>query len=505
MSSNKFLEESRSDIVDDCDEILWLAQCAQKKVTQFLRDAQREKTYIPASAITQANAFGSELLMYLQKEIIDIASFRKKFLKEKISSFSIRKASATLLDHRIRLRSIYGVVGAVCVSLDWQSPSFDFSQWSQAGVQRGKIEATVSDYKRDHHFDAEEYEKEFFREYVDAPLKMFGAVYACSSGMAAFTTAIQSLIGEGKAGGSILAGRSIYFENKELLSKWFGSRLIDVDEFDTDEILATCKKYQPSVITFDTIGNTGSIAAPDLDRLIPSLGRLMRKDTYIILDNTSASVLFQPLAQFRMFPRNIHLIVIESLNKFHQFGFDRVTGGIAWGIGKGIKHFFSYRMHLGTNIPDASVHSLPFPNRALLERRLRRHGRNAAILAARLHGYCGTGPSRFAQCVIYPGIDTYPGYAWMRMRTFQGAFLSLRFKEKFRTGKAYQRFVSGIMRRARHANVPLAGGTSFGLSSTRAYLTALHAKTVEPFVRISAGTETRLEIEQIADIIQAEL
>jgi len=204
-------------------------------------------------------------------------------------------------------------------------------------------------------------------------------------------------------------------------------------------------------------------------------------------------------------PRKIHLIVIESLNKFHQFGFDRVTGGIAWGVGAGIKHFFSYRMHLGTNISDSSVHSLPLPNRALLEKRLLRHGRNAFILASHLDDHVRSGTSRFVEEVVYPGLSAYPGYAWMRHRTFHGAFLALRFKEKFRTGTIYRDFVSRVMRRARKEGVPLTGGTSFGLSSTRVYLTALHASAVEPFVRISAGTEISSEIQQIATVIRSEL
>jgi len=204
-------------------------------------------------------------------------------------------------------------------------------------------------------------------------------------------------------------------------------------------------------------------------------------------------------------PRKIHLIVIESLNKFHQFGFDRVTGGIAWGVGAGIKHFFSYRMHLGTNIPDSSVYSLPLPNRALLEKRLLRHGRNAFILASHLDDHVRSGASRFVEEVVYPGLSVYPGYAWMRHRTFYGAFLALRFKKKFRIGKAYRGFVSRVVRCARREGVPLAGGTSFGLSATRVYLTALHANAIEPFVRISAGTETRSEIEHIANIMKSEV
>ncbi|MBI4250763.1 PLP-dependent transferase [Candidatus Uhrbacteria bacterium] len=505
MPTVSFKDESRYDLIDDCNEFRWLIECAQKRIRRFLKLSKNEKASIPPSAIEQTQEIGICLLKNLDRRSSDLEALQKRLARKTVADSELRNASATLIDWRSWLRSIYGIAGSLCVSLDWQSPSFDFSVWSQAGLQRGKIEATLSDYKRDHHFDAQDYEKKFFREYVDAPFKVFGSAYACASGMAAFTTAVQSLVGEGKVTGSVLAGASVYFENKELLAKWFGDRLIETDEFDTEGIRAICEKQQPSLIVLDTIGNTASVASSDLEKLIASIGSVIRSETYLILDNTSASICFQPLARMRTMPRKVHLIVIESLNKFHQFGFDRATGGIAWGVGAGISRFFSYRMHLGTNIPDFSVHSLPLPNRALLEKRLLRHGRNAFILASQLEDHVRSGESRFVEQIVYPGLSTYPGYAWMRRRTFHGAFLALRFKEKFRTGKIYRDFVSRVIRRARREKIPLIGGTSFGLSPTRVYLTALHASATEPFVRISAGTETRSEIQCIADCIKKEL
>jgi len=49
----------------------------------------------------------------------------------------------------------------------------------------------------------------------------------------------------------------------------------------------------------------------------------------------------------------------------------------------------------------------------------------------------------------------------------------------------------------------LLGGSSFGFDTTRIYLTAEGADYGEPFVRIAAGTEHRLEVERVAEALTA--
>ena len=49
----------------------------------------------------------------------------------------------------------------------------------------------------------------------------------------------------------------------------------------------------------------------------------------------------------------------------------------------------------------------------------------------------------------------------------------------------------------------LLGGSSFGFDTTRIYLTAEGADYGEPFVRVAAGTEHRLEIECVAEALVA--
>jgi hypothetical protein len=84
---------------------------------------------------------------------------------------------------------------------------------------------------------------------------------------------------------------------------------------------------------------------------------------------------------------------------------------------------------------------------------------------------------------------------WVRGRLDAG----LMFKEKYRHPETYAKFVDLVMKLAKKRKIDLVGGSSFGLDTTRVYLTARGVKIEdgEPFIRISPGTETRLEMEEI--------
>jgi cystathionine beta-lyase/cystathionine gamma-synthase len=269
---------------------------------------------------------------------------------------------------------------------------------------------------------------------------------------------------------------------------------------DTNVILEAARRLRPRAVFLDTYCNTAEVAMPDLPSLLPPLGRLLGPRGILVLDNSALGPSCQPLRYLAHLggPR---LFVIESLNKFHQFGMDRVTGGIIWTQGGAPSGLLKTREHLGTNMPDASVLSLPAPNRALLERRLHRLGRNALDLASRLQTFADQHPHGALSHVIYPGLPSHPAHAWARSLPFPGAFFALAFKPTHQNVYFYKSFLARIMDEARRQNVQLVAGTSFGLDTTRLYLTALHAtRLTSPFLRLSVGTETADEIENIARV-----
>lgn len=399
---------------------------------------------------------------------------------------------------RQELRELQGIAASLTTAIDWQSPSFLHSLRCQAGVQEGQIVGTVNDYKRDQNLDAAAFEIAFAKEYIDAPLRLGPSVYATASGMAAFTTILMFLQHGGKTDGTIIVGQNSYFENKGLLKKAFPNRLHFVDEMDTFGILEAVKIYQPSVIFLDTLSNTEAMAMPNLAELLPALQRTVRRHTYIVLDNSCLGPMYQPLHDFPRLSFKLHLIVFESLNKFYQFGFDRLTGGIIWGVGNDTLGLMSMRTHLGTNIADTSARALPEPNRQILKRRLERIGGNAQRVAAALEAHLRSRLNSPLSQVTYPGLPSYLGYPWTKDLHFHGAFLVLNFKSARATVAVAKHFLSVAIAEAKKAKVELIAGTSFGFDVTRIYLTALKAqKDAQPFLRIAVGTEPRCELDKL--------
>ena len=133
---------------------------------------------------------------------------------------------------------------------------------------------------------------------------------------------------------------------------------------------------------------------PDLGAVIDAL---RGTDTYLVLDNTCLSVSCQP---FALAGESVRLVVFESLLKYAQLGLDRANAGVIVARREDAESLEDYREHLGTNIPDMSVHALPPPDRGVLERRLARLQRNAMHLADGLDARVPSGVA-----IVYPGLD----------------------------------------------------------------------------------------------------
>ena len=355
--------------------------------------------------------------------------------------------SAHARDHYAGLiRREYGVAAALATADDWQSPSFGHSLRSQAGRHEGRIHPHADDYKRDRHADATAYEAAFLREYVRA---LGVRAFATSCGMSALTTILTFL----DVDGPVLLGRSSYHETKELVLAAFADRAVQVDESD---LLGALGEIRPGAVFVDSLCNSRGLAVPDLGPILAAA------DCWVVVDNTCLGPACRPFAGSA--PR---LLVWESLLKLAQFGLDRANAGILLARGPGVDRLDPLREHLGTNVPDTSILSLPAPDRRRLERRLARLERNAAILAERLGGFHpGVGP--------LVQLDVSAPRAWI--------------------GRALDE--------ARRRNVQVVAGTSFGFDHTRMYVTA---PGPDSFLRIAPGTEDRVRIETVAEALSAAL
>jgi hypothetical protein len=362
-----------------------------------------------------------------------------------------------------------------------------------AGVQTGIIEPTLSDYKRVQHFDEKPYEAAWKREYIPFT-SPFSRCYTVSSGMAGCTTLLvyiqQKLHGYD---GPILVGKRTYFELADLLKGFFPNRIVYIDEAHTTSIIDAIRVHKPRLIVLDSYPNVEDIVAPEIVKIYEFLNSWVKTQTYLFLDTSSLplSTLFPQ--KFRFKSSQLSVVGIESLIKYHQFGMDRVNGGMIWTWGMKTGEVFEQRFITGTNIGDAEVQSLPTPNRILMCKRLHMINVSCKLLRDTVNTSVGTISKKHKiQSLHYP---VHAGYS--------GGFLTVHFAPQFQSVTAYTRFIDAVMMQAKKRGVQIIGGTSFGFDTTRIYLTALHATDTVPFVRIAPGIETTEEIQRIAEAIIA--
>jgi|GEM_PF-801722 len=399
------------------------------------------------------------------------------------------------------LRALFMISAGIRTASDWQSPSFDHTLEPQAGRHMGKIGNAEYDYTRDLHIDAAGYETRFIKEYVDTHfMEPMGALITVS-GMAALSTVATYIRGKLNDQGTVLAGQNSYFQNKLALKQLFGERMRWMQEGSANDMMEIVRREKPQAIFLDTLCNSKTMPVPDLKAFLPALIEHATHPLFLVLDNSTRGMTYQPFLQLPMISKNIKLIVIESLNKFHEYGFDRVTGGIIIARVSLIGGLWGSRMHLGTILPDVSTLALPSPSRKFMEQRLARLGRNTRLLAeaidASLHEHKNTPMAG----VNFSGLPTSPMYAWMKNEPFCGAYFGLAGKPGFDTVFMYQSVIASIFSEAKKRRVDLIGSATFGTDATRVYLAArLAVGGAEPFIRVSVGTETMWELEQLKQV-----
>ncbi len=497
------LESSFADLADDFDELAHLARSARDRLSLALGELERSRPFLyPSTSRTLADQ-AKELRSRFAASLGELVSLRSAAERGPRSAASLSRLTERKHAHVELVRSLYGLVGAMVTATDWQSPSFDHAVRSQAGRLTGRISEHHDDYKRDRHAEAAEFERAYLDEYVANPCGLDLRALMTACGMAAFTTILEFLEMEGKLAGRVLAGRSLYHECKQLLrASRAGDRIVWIDEHDVAAQLRAVAEHRPTAFFLDSMCNAKGIAVPDLARLISSIANEARDELFLVIDNTGLSLACEP---FAMVPRSrvaLRLLVFESLTKYAQLGLDRTPGGMIVAEGPEVAQALDgYREHLGTNVPDAVVHAIPFPDRLIYERRLARLGRNSMHLATAVQRRADSLGSRVFFGARYPGLATHPASSWTGTEWFRGGFFEVAFADGSDSIERERRFVDLVLQEARARSVPLAAGASFGLGTTRIYHTASTSAHGEPFVRIAPGTEHRLEVEAVAGVL----
>jgi cystathionine beta-lyase/cystathionine gamma-synthase len=398
-----------------------------------------------------------------------------------------------------RLRTLQGIAAAAMTASEWQSPSFAHSGRSNAGTCTGAVRPHVDDYRRDRHPDAAAFEAEYLAAYVDpvAGLDLRALVTSC--GMSAFATIVGFLQMEGKLDGPVVLGASAYHECRDLLRAMVpDDALVEVPEHPPAALPSAILRNRPAAVFLDSVGNApGTLVTdvPGVVRAIEAAGR----PSYLVLDNTALTCTVQPFRLAGHGPQ-VRLIVFESLTKYAQFGLDRVTGGAILAEGSDAEDLDRYREHMGTNIADATVHAIPRPNRPALERRLLRIERNALVLARRINEAAGRAGGGVVVGAHHPALEDHPSFEIARTLRFRGGWFSIGFLRGLDRPEVHHRFVDLALEEARRRHVPLVGGASFGLDTTRVYPTAATTRCGRPFVRVSPGIEHAAAIDGVAGV-----
>jgi cystathionine beta-lyase/cystathionine gamma-synthase len=477
-----------ADLAADFDELLFLARSAAAELAAAddelarasLRLRTRERLRREVERARRRYRAVAEHLLALHAQATAMPASRSV-----LDELATEKASLADL-----LRVEQALTAALLGAGDWQSPSFLHSLTASAGRQEGRIRPHWNDYKRDRHLDAERYERRYLRALVDGSRGLRALLTSC--GMAAFTTVLSFLQLEGKLDGPVLAGMGLYHENRLLLERVLPGRLQLVDEADRDSLLHAIDELRPSALFLDSLSNTKWMPIPDL---APLLEHVAGTQTYVVVDNTGLSVSCQP---FALADESVRLIVVESLLKYAQLGLDRANAGVIIARGDDGERLSGYREHLGTNVADVAVHALPRPDRRLLARRLARLQRNALLLAEGLHAEAAS----FVE-VVHPGLPSHRCAAVAHRLSFRGGCVSLVLHEADASLRRERALIVQAVAEAARRGVGLLGGSSFGFDTTRIYLTAEGADYGEPFVRVAAGTEHRLDVERVADVLVA--
>jgi cystathionine beta-lyase/cystathionine gamma-synthase len=476
-----------ADLAEDLEDLAAVATDQISQLRRVATEARRARGSIPSGVGVEVGDAVERLVHRYTTTLGEIETWRVRTAARHVPVARLADARRRIAEE---LRARQAIAAGVMVAADWHSPSIRHSVHSNAGSRDGRVTAHHDDYKRDRHPDESAWETRWLQQMVDDGHQLRALMTA--SGMAAFTTVLAHVTGQAAAG-PILVGRSTYHECRQLLQAAGGRRVIEVPEGDVDA-WADAIALSPAAVFVDSLCNAAGLPVTD----VKALARLLAgTDAYLVVDNTALSVALQPWNWIRR-PGSPRMIVFESLTKYPQLGFDRAAGGVIVTRVEEAGRLDEMREHLGTNIADVAVHQHPVPNRELLERRLRRIGRNAAIIADEVQHRITS--RRLPVRLSHPGSPFHPGNAILADLGFHGGYMSVEPVAGCPVAFA-GKLIQAAMRLGVSRNVPLCEGTSFGFDITRLYLTAATTAHGAPFLRIAAGAEDRIGVEQVAAVL----
>lgn len=225
---------------------------------------------------------------------------------------------------------------------------------------------------------------------------------ACSSGMAAISTAVLALA---KKGAHIVASDTLYGETLEVFDDILGAYGVTTTYVDIKDLEAVKKAVtnETDILYTETVSNP-MISISD----IPTLAQIAHESgALFIVDNTFATAVgYRPLEHGAD-------LVVNSLTKFANGHSDCVCGSVT-GSKELIKKIYHFQILLGTTADPFSSWMVERGMRTL-SLRVERQMDNAAKLADFLEGM----PQ--VKNVLHPSLSSHPDYALCREMFGDGA------------------------------------------------------------------------------------
>jgi cystathionine beta-lyase/cystathionine gamma-synthase len=444
----------------------------------------RELAWLAGDQASRANvAGGCRLLADLRGEALGDECALDEIavaLVERPSGRALRIASARRVEFAHAIRRRQAILAGALVAASWQSPSIRHARCSQAGPADGRVTAHRDDYARDRHPAGIDYEPAL------AVTRSPGhSALLTSCGMSAVVVALAHLEREGALRDGVLMGASTYHETRDLACR-AAPEAGCVEEHPDEAFAAAIERRRPGCVVLDAVASECGAAVPDIAGIAARLAAA-RPGAWLVVDVTGAPLAVNPLALPEVQSSRLRVLAIESLTKHAQLGLDRVTAGAIYAAHRDAPALDVLREHLGANIADASVHALPTPHRAVLERRLARHARNASALSRRMAAAAPPGV-----VAAHPALPAHPGHGRL-----PATWLTLRLGTPERAAA----FVDAALAHAGVRGTALVEGASFGLDTTRVY--APSAGEGEPcgFVRISPGIEHAEALNRLSRVL----
>lgn len=486
------VDASVAELHEDCDELRFLVQ--------WLAGDGMAARGIEASSHGPASGVVTGLAQGMQQTCEE--------LEHRLARLQQRRGIATdaewraLTDERDRIaaavRPLARARGALMTIANWQSPPFGGSRVLPTSTAHPRLAEHYFDYGRDRTFEGERYERLYLDEYY--PQHETGAAYAylAASGMAAFTTVVVHVQGSVPPDSPILVGKSCYHENRDLLTRVFGSRITWIDDESGDELPALMLAMRPGAVFLDSCGNSFDLPCPDVARAMAAVCALGASAPYLVVDATCTPL--APREWLRLTGRQPpgKIFIVESLLKYHQLGLDAVNAGIivAFGRCRANDELWYLRAHLGTGASDAAAETIPPPNRERLLRRLLRLERNTRLIAGRIDSAVSQGEVTCFERPRCPVLASQKS-AHVEELPFRGSIMNIALKPRCRSVEHLRALSDHIIQSANAHDVSIHCGTSFGFSTTRLYLTAATTRFGTPFLRLSPGTECLRDAEAV--------